>query len=56
MSDRDDAEVERVIIECPECGTQGEVPKWWLGHKTECKSCECIFTQTIPIKVVADAE
>ena len=56
MSDRHDAGVEQVIIECPKCGTQGEVPAWWLGNETECKSCEYRFTPTIPKGVVADAE
>lgn len=56
MSDEPDTEVDRVIIECPKCGTQGEVPKWWLGYETECKSCENKFTQVIPTKAVTNAE
>jgi len=54
--EQDGAEVDRVIIECPECGTEGEAPKWWLGHQTECKECDNRFTQVIPTRVVSNDE
>lgn len=31
------------IMECPECGLNGEVPGWWEGMDVECKKCENVF-------------